>query len=586
MDLNQQPTLQSPTNLRKESVDDDPLSMFLDNDDEEEEEVDNNNNSNNNNNNQLPAPSSSMPPVIPPRPSNLSAANINLNAKKNFPPTSKYNLGSQNNNFDPINPNILHGSPKRRTASQPPLPTKIRTNQSHLTKTPSSLTPKPNRQPSASDTSFNYNNGMINSLNPLTQFLNKCIEKPATTPLSSESFKDCFKLYQSGSYLKCIETAKTLLNPSDVSATHVIKLHSEEWINLNFLKLLSYVKLNLKDEALKIIETIGVIDQHLYRRNNDNDDDDSGSTVPFALRIEIIKLTNGNNKQNLASNNNNKSKKNILNNYQQNAADRLRGILALLDSGRVSVLGENGIRQLKKLGVKENDILNLRLKLYETIISKLLKCEEYGGAHKLLNDVLETSEDDDDISNNKFGLNCKNRLLFVLSAARVYMHMGDITAAERLYNKGKEMGNNDKIASDDVDIIQARLGLNWGLLLFSKSKFEEAIKIFSEVIDRCRNENMKNNNVNGKEWIELMVSCANNLAVCALMGGDPKHAVKVIELTLQHSMYRNVNIQLIRNLNILYSLLYSPKTANSKKKAIIDAAKTFGIDLPTNGVTI
>ena len=50
MDLNQQPTLQSPTNLRKESVDDDPLSMFLDNDDEEEEEVDNNNNSNNNNN--------------------------------------------------------------------------------------------------------------------------------------------------------------------------------------------------------------------------------------------------------------------------------------------------------------------------------------------------------------------------------------------------------------------------------------------------------------------------------------------------------------------------------------------------------
>ena len=370
MDLNQQPTLQSPTNLRKESVDDDPLSMFLDNDDEEEEEVDNNNNSNNNNNNQLPAPSSSMPPVIPPRPSNLSAANINLNAKKNFPPTSKYNLGSQNNNFDPIKP-------------------------------------KPNRQPSASDTSFNYNNGMINSLNPLTQFLNMCIEKPATTPLSSESFKDCIKLYQSGSYLKCIETAKTLLNPSDVSATHVIKLHSEEWINLNFLKLLSYVKLNLKDEALKIIETIGVIDQHLYRRNNDNDDDDSGSTVPFALRIEIIKLTNGNNKQNLASNNNNKSKKNILNHYQQNAADRLRGILALLDSGRVSVLGENGIRQLKKLGVKENDILNLRLKLYETIISKLLKCEEYGGAHKLLNDVLETSEDDDDISNNKFGLNCK-----------------------------------------------------------------------------------------------------------------------------------------------------------------------------------
>ena len=216
----------------------------------------------------------------------------------------------------------------------------------------------------------------------------------------------------------------------------------------------------------------------------------------------------------------------------------------------------------------------------------MLKCEEYGGAHKLLNDVLETSEDDDDISNNKFGLNCKNRLLFVLSAARVYMHMGDITAAERLYNKGKEMGNNDKIASDDVDIIQARLGLNWGLLLFSKSKFEEAIKIFSEVIDRCRNENIKNNNVNGKEWVELMVSCANNLAVCALMGGDPKHAVKVIELTLQHSMNRNVNIQLIRNLNILYSLLYSPKTANSKKKAIIDAAKTFGIDLPTNGVTI
>ena len=38
-------------------------------------------------------------------------------------------------------------------------------------------------------------------------------------------------------------------------------------------------KINLKDEALKIIETIGVIDQHLYRRNNDNDDDDDSGSM-------------------------------------------------------------------------------------------------------------------------------------------------------------------------------------------------------------------------------------------------------------------------------------------------------------------
>jgi tetratricopeptide (TPR) repeat protein len=581
MDINQQPTLQSPTNLRKESVEDDPLSMFLDDDNVDDRSSNNTTGTSSLGLNQLPGPS--LPPAIPPRPPDLSIASINLNAKKNFPPNSKYNnLGSQNNNFEAINPNLLHGSPRRRTASQPPVTTNIRANEQQRASATES--PKGNRVTSASDTSFNYNNGMIDSFNPLTKFLNGCVEKPLVAPQSSDSFEDIIKLYQRGSYLKCIESAKKLLDPENADVVDPAEVHSERWVNLNFLKLLSYVKLNLKDEALKIIETIGVIDQYLYRRTSggNNDVDDGGSTIPFALRIEIVKLTNGSNSTKFTST----AKKSNAHVNEQNTADRLRGILALLDSGRVSVLGENGVRKLKSLGLKQNEILDLRLKLYETIISKLLKCEQYGAAKKLINDVLESTtvspDDNNNVSDSIFGLTSKNRLLFTLSAARVYMHMGDLSSAKRLYDKGKAMANSDVISTNDVDLVQARLGLNWGLLLFSKSKLEEAIKIFSEVIDRCRNEDININNENCKEWIELMVTSANNLAVCALMGGDPTHAVKVIELTLQHSMYCNMNVQLIRNLNILYSLLYSPKTAKIKKQVIVDAAKKYGIDLQTN----
>ena len=83
-----------------------------------------------------------------------------------------------------------------------------------------------------------------------------------------------------------------------------------------------------------------------------------------------------------------------------------------------------------------------------------------------------------------------------------------------------------------------------------------------------------------------MVSCANNVGVCALMGGDPAFAVDLIESTLKRSMYCYTSLVLIRNLNILYSLLYSPRTATLKKQVIIEAAKKFGIDLPAKEASI
>ena len=290
MDINQQPVLQSPTNLRKESVDDDPLSMFL-----EDDAV------NGHGGSQPPLSdarsSAPTPPAVPPRPLGHPKTNINLNAKQNFPPTSKYNkLGSQNNNFEAINPNVLHGSPRRRTTSQPAAPHTNSNQRGQREASATVTTVPPSRlKSSSSEAPFNYNNAMINSVNPLTKFLKECVQKPPESPLPAETYKDCIILYQHGSYLKCIEVAKRLLSQSSkktaAESASIIKVHSREWIDLNFLKLLSYGKLNLIQEALKIVETFGVLDQHLYRRTDDTGAD-TGSLVPFALRVEIAKTTN------------------------------------------------------------------------------------------------------------------------------------------------------------------------------------------------------------------------------------------------------------------------------------------------------
>ena len=83
-----------------------------------------------------------------------------------------------------------------------------------------------------------------------------------------------------------------------------------------------------------------------YRRTDDTGAD-TGSLVPFALRVEIAKTTNQLKYQSGKS----KASSSAV---SQNTADRLRGILALLDSGNVSVLLEDGAQQVRTLGLQEN----------------------------------------------------------------------------------------------------------------------------------------------------------------------------------------------------------------------------------------
>ena len=70
--------------------------------------------------------------------------------------------------------------------------------------------------------------------------------------------------------------------PAAESAS-IIKVHSREWIDLNFLKAFNHMAETAIQEALKIVETFGVLDQHLYRRTDDTGTN-TGSLVPFALR--------------------------------------------------------------------------------------------------------------------------------------------------------------------------------------------------------------------------------------------------------------------------------------------------------------
>ena len=68
-------------------------------------------------------------------------------------------------------------------------------------------------------------------------------------------------------------------------------------------------------------------------------------------------------------------------------------------------------------------------------------------------------------------------------------------------------------------------------------------------------------------------TAANNAAICGLHVGEVISAIGVIEQTIQVNPARRMNAQVVRNLSILYSLVYSPVTAKSKQTALEFAAR-------------
>ena len=158
----------------------------------------------------------------------------------------------------------------------------------------------------------------------------------------------------------------------------------------------------------------------------------------------------------------------------------------------------------------------------------------------------------------------------------MYMHMGDVKGAQRFHEEARAISES----LSNPWLLTTRILLNHGLCLFTLSKYNEAFEAFEAVLNACieATTNRQSNEAKTTNCPhELMITAANNTAVCALHVGKARRAVDAIEQTLQLDPSKYMAPQLVKNLNILYSLVFSPTTAAAKKKALVSISLKYGI---------
>jgi hypothetical protein len=239
--------------------------------------------------------------------------------------------------------------------------------------------------------------------------------------------------------------------------------------------------------------------------------------------------------------------------------DQLKSLLAILSNGVVPVTLETGGIGTIELGLDGPSSSEMRFVILEIMVGELLNRGEHASLMNLFNENLKYLKT----------VNVDRHIRLLLSISRIYMYAGDLIGAERFHscaeNLMQPLGPENKIAP-------IRLQLNKGLMLFLSSRYRDALNEFLGVCSMCASVNEAD--VPSDIDIHVIAStAANNAAICGLHVGEVISAIGVIEQTIQVNPARRMNAQVVRNLSILYSLVYSPVTAKSKQTALEFAAR-------------
>ncbi|KAG7386793.1 hypothetical protein PHYBOEH_008586 [Phytophthora boehmeriae] len=166
---------------------------------------------------------------------------------------------------------------------------------------------------------------------------------------------------------------------------------------------------------------------------------------------------------------------------------------------------------------------------------------------------------------------------------RIHMQMGNLAAAEKLFDAARVYTNQFKASDSESKIVgelEARVLLNDGLLLFAQNKLQEALSAFDSILYLQHTQPATAENADAELFLEedLVCSAVNNYAICALYSCDVKAAVAALERMIRSNPQRFLNGVVVFNLSSLYDLLFDNATSKNRKEMMKIIAHLYDLE--------
>ncbi|KAG3002239.1 hypothetical protein PC121_g19578 [Phytophthora cactorum] len=182
----------------------------------------------------------------------------------------------------------------------------------------------------------------------------------------------------------------------------------------------------------------------------------------------------------------------------------------------------------------------------------------------------------------------QERIVVLSRVGRIRLQMGDLTAAEKLFEAARyhtsqlktESGNDTGVTAEVLAELEARLLLNDGLLFFAQNKLQEALSAFDSILYLQNTQIATIENSDAELFLEEDVVCSavNNYAICALYCCDVKAAVAALERMIRSNPMRFLNGVVVFNLSSLYDLLFDNATSKSRKEMMKKIAHLYDLE--------
>ncbi|KAG6947133.1 hypothetical protein JG688_00015668 [Phytophthora aleatoria] len=182
----------------------------------------------------------------------------------------------------------------------------------------------------------------------------------------------------------------------------------------------------------------------------------------------------------------------------------------------------------------------------------------------------------------------QERIVVLSRVGRIRLQMGDLTAAEKLFEAARyhtsqlktESGNGTGVTAEVLAELEARLLLNDGLLFFAQNKLQEALSAFDSILYLQNTQIATIENSDAELFLEEDVVCSavNNYAICALYCCDVKAAVAALERMIRSNPMRFLNGVVVFNLSSLYDLLFDNATSKSRKEMMKKIAHLYDLE--------
>ena len=267
--------------------------------------------------------------------------------------------------------------------------------------------------------------------------------------------------------------------------------------------------------------------------------------------------------------------------------EAIEEVVAMCDA--ISTLLQTGAyKSLPNIGIKEIRFWSWRLRA--ALVNMAIKQRSFKIAASELNRLLQEvrsytqsiAADSDSTSADE--VSAKRAEVAVLCRlARLFLHQGALKLGIQKCDEAMELLHSASLSTDRV---ASHVHLTRGLALYSITDYEEASKLFEELMTTHEKDEAVSASDDGFASVifgeEPLYSCAvNSYAICALQMKNISLSIRKLELLILKNPARMVD-SIVFNLCTLYDLSSNATISAKKKKVIQQVATKYGVSVVIN----